>query len=267
MAFAAMWAAEMEDVRWQWLEKRTLERMKISGGGECQPWRGCTVVVPLWLWREFSSCALAVCYHHFPCASTAWWHACLRSLNQGVINAATKLCAIFSRDFSLPTLQCSGKLCAGARNWTKVCHRWLLLKKVRMSPISAEKVLGNFTLDRLSQPHCKAGCEMTGQSSAKSVGKERLLPMFARSLAAGCFCPSVSYFTSFGLMHLFLVFCYLSLNMMVTDFKNSISHGAWLTKGIIVSNSLMLVIHIISRLVSRISIFGSLFCFCSGMHC
>lgn len=136
-----------------------------------------------------------------------------------------------------------------------------------MSPISAEKVLGNFTLDRLSQLHCKAACEMTGQSYAKSVGEQRLLPMFSRSLAAGCLCPSVSYFTSFGLMCLFLIFCSLILNVVVTDFRNSIPHGTWLTKGFIVSNSLMLVIHIISHLLSKISIFGGLFCFCSGMYC
>lgn len=62
-----------------------------------------------------------------------------------------------------------------------------------MSPISAENVLGNFTPDRLSQLHCKAVCGVTGQSYAESVGEQRLLPMFSRSLAAGCLCPSVSY--------------------------------------------------------------------------
>lgn len=81
---------------------------------------GCAVVVLLWPWKGgFGSCALAVCCHHFPCASTAWWHACLRPLNQGTINSATKLWAVFSRDFSLPSSQWSGKRLCWSKKVTK----------------------------------------------------------------------------------------------------------------------------------------------------
>lgn len=93
--------------------KSRKEEMDASPGG-------CTVVVSLWLWKGgFSSRALAVCCHHFPCVSTAWWHSCLRPLKQGMINTATELWAVFSRDFSLPTLQCSDKpLC-----WSKELNK------------------------------------------------------------------------------------------------------------------------------------------------
>lgn len=123
-----MWAAEMKDVRWQWLEK-----VDASPGG-------CTVVVPLCLWKGgFSSCALALCCHHFLCASTAWWHTCLRPLDQGMINFATKLWAVFSQDFSLPSLQCSGTPLCWSKKLNKIVPQVVVAEEGQNAPHFSRK--------------------------------------------------------------------------------------------------------------------------------
>lgn len=103
MAFAAIWAAEMKDVRWQWLEKRTLERKKISAGGDgCQAWSGHCGSATLTVKRRIQFTCLSCVLSPFPLCQH-----CLK----------TRLPK--SEDFSLPTLQCSGK----PQGWSKKLNK------------------------------------------------------------------------------------------------------------------------------------------------
>lgn len=148
--------------------------------------------VPLWLWKGgFSSHALAVCCHHFPCASTVWRHACLKA-----------------RIFPCPPYSAQESLGAGARNRTKMCYRWLLLKKVRMSPISAENVLGNFSPDRLSVCHTLQGCMWNDWPELCTVCRRTdSCPCFPGLWLQAVFVHlwAIELFTSVGLLYLFLV--------------------------------------------------------------
>lgn len=112
--FAIMWAAEMKGVRWQWPEKRSLGRMKVTGEGGYHH-EGCPVVVPLhqtgyclpvkrihficpgWGLSQFPSC------QHYLVLLCTW------PLNQTKGNSATTGWVVLCSNFSLHSLQWSGK--------------------------------------------------------------------------------------------------------------------------------------------------------------
>lgn len=109
-----MWAAEMKGVRWQWPEKRSSGRMKVTGGGGYHH-EGCPVVVSLcqtgyWLPVKrirfiCPGCGLSP----FPVCQQHLTSPCTWPLNQRKGNSATKGGVVLCRDFSLHSLQWSGK--------------------------------------------------------------------------------------------------------------------------------------------------------------